>query len=976
MEPIPFDIESYINDYNKSQPTEKTADNRNAFASVFGGFTDPFIRQGYVTAAALNRGMAAFSAHLDGISGYIQESTGLEKGGLFEEAAKIYEDNAGYWQKRAEEVGAGFIDEIIGEAAGGLVPGVTQFTLDVASGLTFSYMDGAYQGYKKGESPFEKGMVEAARTGILAGLFKMTSPLKQYLRAPTMGTIFGLQESEVAPEGEKLKAFAKGASIGALYSVTSPGGRMGLNEVSEAVKPEAKWFAEKMADSAGRGADLTESEHLAKMLKDQTGSIFGEGKKRQRNFLKTTEESADIDPELKPRITEIEPQDYFVKPNAESFETARKMVAENPDAAEAFARGDTPPTAEKGAVLHELIKKYQSERNFDKAIEIIEEFDRQGRAAGQFIQTAAQWSKLLSPEGFIKWANRQLDNVSKKYSWADTLIKRKPEEFRLSKDEEKIVLEKYREINGFENETDRADATLELIDMVAQKVPPSVSELIDAYRYQNMLSSPKTHMRNIGYNQLAVFLARPWDLTTRAGIDYIKAGITGKQRKAYINDVPVYMKTALNALPNAVMAFKETLKLSRDATLEKPDLGIEAKTSFEQARTRQIPPYLTMVQRFMEACDKFNMALIGAGEYAINKKNGLNDAEALNKATATAQQYLLRSDIDPKNPDYSIPSKILADLYKMIESTRKAPVLGPIAKWYIPFLKTPMNLGINMIEYSPVGLVRTNLTETAASKLLAGGVVTALGATMAYMGETTWAPPSDPKEKELFYASGRKPYSVKMGDVWVPLWYLGPYALAFGLPAAIKYYTEDSKASMTADATEKIFDVSEGLARFIGSQSSTQSIGALFSALDGDIDYKLSSQTGFTLSQIIPGSAFVRYVNTIIDPVYRHPKGFVEKMENSLPVLSQGLDARMTPLFEVAKRDPVNYFLPYDIGVTTEPYNSMYEVEQIAIKNANEKKLEALIERMRENPMNIDKVLDDYLKIVSEGPDIKTRGIK
>ncbi|MFH1240838.1 MAG: hypothetical protein V1689_00630, partial [Pseudomonadota bacterium] len=250
-DPRPFAIDDYFSEWSKNRPIEKVPDERSSFVKVAHNLSRPFLAQGYNSAAALNRGLAGFSAHLDAITDFISVSTGMQKEGLFDEAAKVYEDNADYWRQRAEKVGIGFVDEIVSEAVGGFVPGVSQFVLDLASGLTFPYMGGAAEAYKRDENPFAQGMLEAVKTGTLGAIFKMIGPLKQYLRAPLMGTVFGIQESEGMPKGKKLKAFVKGAAIGAGYSMTSPGGRMGLNEVGEAMKPAINKFVTDMKSERG-----------------------------------------------------------------------------------------------------------------------------------------------------------------------------------------------------------------------------------------------------------------------------------------------------------------------------------------------------------------------------------------------------------------------------------------------------------------------------------------------------------------------------------------------------------------------------------------------------------------------------------------------------------------------------------------------------------------------------------------------------
>lgn len=1032
-DPTPFDIDKYASEWATTQPAMNAAGIKEAFANVLHGHAKAFLATGYNTAAAVNRGMASFSAHADAVAKYIEHSTGMERGGLFEEAAKIYEQNADYWKKKVEDVGGiSFLDEILSEAVGGAVPGISQFAMDVASGLTLPYMDGAATAYEKGESPFIGGIEQAAKTGILAGLFRMIGPLKKYLQAPTMGTIFGLQEMEGAPEDQKGRAFAKGFGIGAGYSMTSPGGRMGLNEVAKNVESAIKDLGERgsigfrkkgewdetlskikqtdryregglvliddlrkqypdmskgdfdkmviglaqegkialhqhdlpsaykkemieiMGKDRGPGNTIIDrpyfyhafavkpewrqGEKKSFLLGEQGGADF---QKKPRKFLQTVEDAVETAPELADKVKAINPQDYIVQPNAESVATARTRIStEGIDKTIEYLKSKTPPDAEKGATFVELSKHFERQGDYDRASEMIELYDQQLREAGRFTQAASLWGQG-SPQSFIRWANKQLEASRKKYGFSDRALGNMPEAFTLTKNEQKEIFRRFKEISNMPEGIDRADATLQLIDIVAQKVPPSVSEIFDAYRYQNMLSSPRTQMRNIYQNMLSTFTQRPADLAMMSGIDWIKSATFGAEREHYVSDVPQYLKVALNSVPNAVQAFKESLKMARGTTMTKPELGIEAKNEFERARAAQLPKYLTVVQRFMEASDKFNMAIISPAEYAVNKKKGMSDAEAYQKGQETAETYLLRSKLDPSDPRLSYPSKALSELGKIMTDTRKLKMLGPLAKLYIPFIKTPVNFGIQMIEHSPAGLARKGFDTEQLAKPMVGSIVSLVGLMMAASGNTTWAPPTDEKEKSLFYASGKKPYSIKMGDTYIPVWYTGMYAFALGIPMALKHYTADERKSMTKEGYEQVADGLMSLAKFMGQQTSTQSIGALFSVLDGDLDHSFLSQTGFTVQQMIPGNALVRYINTWIDPVYRKPDGFIENIEKDLPVLSMNLDARMTPLMEESRRQWFNQFLPYDVGVTDQKYEALYDMQRL---NARE---EYLIKRLQ-----------------------------
>jgi len=221
-EPPPFDLDGKIAEFD---PEGKT--NPRDLASVIMPFAQPFLSTGYTTAAALNRGMATLSAHFDIMADYASErlQAGAKKGGLFEKAAKQYNENTEYWQQRSSQVGVSFLEELFGEAVGGAIPGITEFILNIP----YSALLGAAQAHKQGKSEIAGALVEAAKRGVLGAVFHAMGPMKQYLRAPAMGSVFALQ---TASEGGSEREIAKGFGTGMIYSSMSPGGRMGLNEIS------------------------------------------------------------------------------------------------------------------------------------------------------------------------------------------------------------------------------------------------------------------------------------------------------------------------------------------------------------------------------------------------------------------------------------------------------------------------------------------------------------------------------------------------------------------------------------------------------------------------------------------------------------------------------------------------------------------------------------------------------------------------
>ena len=53
------------------------------------------------------------------------------------------------------------------------------------------------------------------------------------------------------------------------------------------------------------------------------------------------------------------------------------------------------------------------------------------------------------------------------------------------------------------------------------------------------------------------------------------------------------------------------------------------------------------------------------------------------------------------------------------------------------------------------------------------------GGWLALNDKTTWGVPTNPKDREAFYAAGMQPYSIKVGDKWLSYSRLG-IGLSFG----------------------------------------------------------------------------------------------------------------------------------------------------------------------------------------------------
>lgn len=618
----------------------------------------------------------------------------------------------------------------------------------------------------------------------------------------------------------------------------------------------------------------------------------------QRQFLETVATSPGSSQRMQKTAAGISPQAYVPETNASSLAAADKEIAAGIDTAQArVLNADTPASAEKSAIAVRLLQKFDKEGNYEAAEKILNTYDQQLRESGRFIQAASLWNKL-SPAAMIRMAEKTADKHGVEL---DTATKN-------------TIANQMLTIQSMKGGGAKDQKTLELLSFIADKIPLTKSELFSSYRYQNMLSNPRTHERNLFQNLLNTYVTRPFDLAMEAEYDLFRHPFNPAARDVSLSDAPKYIKDAFLSTNLAFHAAIQDFKRG-EVPSEKLDLT-QGATALEAMRQSKMPQALTIATRAMSASDRFFTTLIASGEKARLVKHGMDEEGAGQKALDLAKEYLLRSQLGKDAADKTQPLFVRAidSLGQFALAGRKLPVVGGPYSWFVPFITTPINSAKQMVRHSPVGFLGGELSGKQVGQALSGTLATTAGAMFALNDKTTWATPTDPAAKALFYDSNKKPYSVNINGTWVPMWYFGPYALALAIPAATKHYYEEERKALSDNAINKIGRISMDLSRFLTSQTPVSGVSGFFRMLEGDEDVNPGNLAGFTLGQAIPLQGLLRYVASALDPVFRKSKGFTESIQKDFPGMSQGLEPYVTSYGEEAKRDPANYFLPYDVG--------------------------------------------------------------
>jgi hypothetical protein len=180
----------------------------------------------------------------------------------------------------------------------------------------------------------------------------------------------------------------------------------------------------------------------------------------------------------------------------------------------------------------------------------------------------------------------------------------------------------------------------EALKFYREFIKPTLGEILNEYRYINLLSSPLTHIVNAASNLVQVMGLRPAVMLYSGMIDPIASSLTGKERSHYVNEIPAYVRGALSGLPEA---YSQALAaLSGKRYIERPQVPRMA-SGVKFLDTFQIIP------RALEAMDVFFRTLAYQGEIEALAKKGITGPKAQDLAMRKAAYSIFRSEVDPAN---------------------------------------------------------------------------------------------------------------------------------------------------------------------------------------------------------------------------------------------------------------------------------------------------------------------------------------
>lgn len=437
----------------------------------------------------------------------------------------------------------------------------------------------------------------------------------------------------------------------------------------------------------------------------------------------------------------------------------------------------------EGAIL--LNNAANSDASGRAYLDLANDFIEMAHRAGETLQ-AIKIVQQLSPEGRLYLMSKNVKAINESLTKGQRkAIAKKQEGSNYKNISAEDIYSNY-EVKLDENLADeymkaeteeQRDAALSKIQQnIADQIPSTFGEKWNAIRYVNMLGNFKTQIRNVGGNTLM--------MATQMTKNRVKA--------------------AAEAIDNLFRA--EDKKIERTAAFRVgKQLRAEAAADFENIKdiARGEGKYNDNAKMAKEIQDKrriFNSNLLEAYRKATNWAMDAGDVIFLKANYADALGGWLKAhgiksmaDATPEQLDrgraYAIKEAQEATFRDDNVVSKAVNKIGrnPITEGIIPFRKTPANVAVRAVEYSPLGIAESahKIVQALRGNANANDVINSIsknitGSTLAFAGyalaKAGFARGSeDDDDLDSFQKmQGKQDYAVKIGDKWISLSQLAP----------------------------------------------------------------------------------------------------------------------------------------------------------------------------------------------------------
>lgn len=439
------------------------------------------------------------------------------------------------------------------------------------------------------------------------------------------------------------------------------------------------------------------------------------------------------------------------------------------------------------------------------AVQVLSDLASRVREGAQMVQ-AVRMLKKLSPDNQLYSMQLGMkalqENVNKRYG-------KKAPKLQMNEMLVNNLLEA-------ENEAQKEAAQKAIYQDLASQLPHTFMDRWNSWRYLCMLGNARTHVRNILGNAGFVPVRRMKDavaLGIEAAYSKAKGGNMERSKGFVLPNSDLY-KLAKADYENIADLITGGGKYNDAAS------GIESmKSAFGEKGVWKYLSKIADANSFaLDAEDVWFSKPAYAQSLAGYLKANKITAEQFNADEAIrdkARAYAVKEAQRATYRDYNDFSNFIAKVGRTKRGGgTTAKVASTLMEGVLPFRRTPANILVRGVEYSPIGLAQGIYQATRGVKTgkytaaqaidrisagLTGTVLVALGALLTAHGILT--PPDDDDDKQAGFDKlrGSQSYALKLGKTYVTVDWLAPEALPVFVGSQLsKLFSGDSEGGLKA----------------------------------------------------------------------------------------------------------------------------------------------------------------------------------
>lgn len=514
---------------------------------------------------------------------------------------------------------------------------------------------------------------------------------------------------------------------------------------------------------------------------------------------------------------------------------------------------------ENTAIGWALYNNAANSGDVETAIDVLDTIVKRQRNAAQALQ-ATRLLKQQDPSTQLYAAQRSVENLTEdlKKQYGE-----KAPDLKIDRD----LAEEF--LNAKDDDA-RTEAMKEIYRDIGRQMPSRFIDKWNAWRYLSMLGNPRTHVRNIVGN-----------------VGFVPA-VTVK------NVIGAGIESAANAVSGGKVGRTKAILTTKDAGLIKASwsdyanireqaLGsgkyndnVNVRQEIEEGRTIFKPKLLEAMRKFNSTALDAEDAWFSKPHYAAAlaqfcKANGITAEQvAGGKGIGAAREYAIREAQKATYRDTNAFSQMISDLGRYRGDNKMKRLGSTLTEGILPFRKTPANILVRGVEYSPIGFLKsisydlvqvqkgnmqaTEMIDRAAAGLTGTGLMM-LGLYMAKEGILRGNGGDDEKKKKFDELQGHQEYALEMPNgTSITLDWLAPEALPFFVGANLYEQMQANNGYLTmSDMLQAASNVTDPLLSMSCLQSLNDVFDAVGYASSGDTNALTSAVASAATSYLTQG---------------------------------------------------------------------------------------------------------------------------